>query len=63
MYHYFPWNFLLKYFIMASLDLILMGKPPLPAAREVFSSRKVSGSPDKVFPLEIPKNPYDFPVK
>jgi len=40
-----------------------MRKPPFTAAREVFSSKKVSGSPDKVFSLEIPKNPYDFPVK
>jgi len=47
MYHYFPCG--------------VIGV--LPTAREAFSSKKVSGIPVKVFSLEIPKNPFNFPVK
>ena len=40
----------------------LMRKPP-EHAKEVFSSKKVEGSPDEIFSREIPNNPYDFTWK
>jgi len=40
-----------------------MRKPPEPQARKNFSSKKVEGSPDKVFSQEIPKNLIDFTWK
>ena len=38
-------------------------RKPTPLAREVSPSEKVEGSPDKVFSLKMPKNPYYLSVK